>query len=176
MAVEFMIVALPRSGTTWAANWLTTDTTLCLHDPLYTTHYTDWDSIQTNKTLGVSCTGIVHFLDWLNRHPARKVILHRSIVEINESLEAIGLSRTEPHMVKALDRVQGVHAYWTDIFDRPQPLYEFLTRREFDPERHAFLKDIEMQPNFQGLSVGKEVTAKLYGELMAIGAGIQKDG
>jgi len=26
--INFMIVALPRSGTTWAANWLTTDTTL----------------------------------------------------------------------------------------------------------------------------------------------------
>lgn len=172
--VEFMIVALPRSGTTWAANWLTTDTTLCLHDPLYTTHYSGWDAIQTEKTLGISCTGIVHFPDWLNQHPARKVILHRPIVEINQSVEAIGLPRVAPTLEHSLNRVEGMHVYWTDIFDKPKGIYEFLTGLEFDAERHAFLKDIEMQPNFEGLSVGREVTLRLMNELMSIAASAGK--
>ena len=29
-----MVIGLPRSRTTWMANWLTTTDTLCLHDPL----------------------------------------------------------------------------------------------------------------------------------------------
>ena len=41
--IDFMVIGLPRTGTTWASNWLTTDSTQCYHDPLYHTHYEDWD-------------------------------------------------------------------------------------------------------------------------------------
>ena len=36
MRLDFAVLALPRSGTTWLANLLTTDTTLCRHDPFAT--------------------------------------------------------------------------------------------------------------------------------------------
>ena len=35
----------------------------------------------------------------------------------------------------------------------------------------ATLKDVEMQPNFVGLSIGPEVTRRLYRELEAIALG-----
>ena len=168
-----MVLAAPRSGTTWASNWLTTDTTLCLHDPLWTHHYSDLDKIKSHKMLGVACTGLYLFPDFVNKHPARKIILHRDENEINESLKAIGLPELK-NTEEQLDKINGVHLDWKKIFTDPKTIYEFLTGLEFDKERHELLKEIEMQPNFDGLKVGKEVTAGLMKELVTIAKGIIK--
>lgn len=88
--IDFMVIGLPRSGTAWAANWLTTDTTFCLHDPLAKYHHTELDGLVSDKRLGVACTGLWTQPEWLNAHPAKKVILHRPLEEINRSLKAIG--------------------------------------------------------------------------------------
>ena len=165
--IEFMLIAAPRSGTTWAANWLTTDTTLCLHDPLFTHHYSELDSIRTGKTLGISCTGAACFREWVNKHPARKVVLHRNRHEINASLAAIGLPEVPPSYFDALARIKGMHADWRDLFDSPRTIYEHLTQLPFDAERHALLCDIEMQPEFGRLKVGPEVTRRLLNEMHA---------
>jgi hypothetical protein len=166
--IEFMILAAPRSGTTWAANWLTTDTTLCLHDPLYTRHYEELDSIESKKKLGVSCTGLYWFPDWVNKHPAKKVILHRDISEINKSLNDIGLPSFPDNTSEKLGLIDGIHINYAEIFTNPKPIYEYLTGLPFDAERHAFLLDIEMQPKFSGLKVGKAVTRRLLQELSEV--------
>ena len=171
--ISFMLLAAPRSGTTWASNWLTTDSTICLHDPLFTRHYTELDGIQTSKipgiqtrkTLGVACTGLALFPEWVNAHPARKIVLHRDIDEINESLEAIGLSEISVDFILKLESLDAIHLPWTDLFEKPKFIYEYLLEMPFDAERHALLKEIEMQPNFEGLTVGKDVTRKLLGEI-----------
>jgi hypothetical protein len=80
--IDFIVVGLPRSGTAWAANWLTTDTTHCIHDPIAKHHHTELDDLSSSKHLGVSCTGLWRFPDWLNKHPAKKVILRRDRAEI----------------------------------------------------------------------------------------------
>lgn len=164
--IEFMLLAAPRSGTTWAANWLTTDTTLCLHDPLYTRHYTELDSYPTKKRLGISCTGLMCFPEWVNAHPARKIVLHRNINEIRESLKEIGLPWSD-HPPN-LDAIKAIHLPWTDLFEHPKFIYETLLELPFDPERHSLLKDIKMQPNFEGLSIGHDVTRRLVNELLEI--------
>lgn len=166
--IEFMVIAAPRCGTTWASNWLTTDETLCLHDPLYTRHYTELDGIESKKVLGVSCTGLYHFPEWVSSHPARKVVLHRPLAEINESMDAIGLPLVTQGDLDRLHRIDGLHLDWRAMFDSPALMYEYLLQMEFDPERHAELKGIEMQPNFIGLSVGKEVTRRLIEELKGV--------
>ena len=167
--MEFMVIAAPRSGTTWAANWLTTDTTLCLHDPLFTLHYTELDAYPTKKNFGISCTGIAVFTDWVNAHPARKVILHRDLTHVNQSLSRIGLPPIEKTYIDKLDTIDGMHCDWMDLFVNPRAIYEHLTQLPFDPERHALLKDIEMQPQFAGLNVRRDVTASLFNEMRAIG-------
>lgn len=164
--IEFMVIAAPRSGTTWAANWLCTDSTHCLHDPLSNIHYSRWDSIKSHKMLGVSDTGIAVFHHFLNAHPARKVILHRDLNEVNKSLESIGLSRLPDQFNGALDRINGMHVDWHDLFDNPKPIYEYLLRRPFDKERHDELKKIEMQPNWAGLTINKDVTKAIVNEIM----------
>lgn len=162
--IEFMVISAPRSGSTWASNWLTTDKTLCLHDPLWKYHYSDLDNIQSRKKLGVACTGLYLFPEFVNKHPARKIIMHRDENEINHSLSEIGLI-TLHNYEDNLNKIVGWHIDWTQIFTEPKSIYEYLTGLKFDPERHALLKEIEMQPYFDGLKIGHEVTAKLMREL-----------
>ena len=166
--IDFMLLASPRSGTTWSANWLSTDTTLCLHDPLWTRHYSELDDIESAKKLGVSCTGLYLFPEFVNSHPARKVILHRDLSEINESLDEIGLPMITQQQHKMLDQIEGLHFDYKDIFTKPRTIYEYLTGLPFDEERHELLLDIEMQPKFSGLKIGREVTRKLINELQGV--------
>jgi hypothetical protein len=162
-----MVIAAPRSGTTWASVWLTTDATMCLHDPLWENHYTDLDNIQSRKMLGISCTGIALFPEWLNAHPARKVILHRDIREVNASLQAIGLLGCCDNYESLLFGLSGHHCHWQDIFRKPKEIYEFLLQKPFDAERHAELVKIEMQPNFEGLTINPSVTSNLIKQVQA---------
>lgn len=165
--IEFMVIAAPRSGTAWAANWLTTDTTLCLHDPLWQRHYLDLDHIESPKVLGVACTGLALFEHFTSTHSARKVILHRNFDEIDASLAAIGMPPTTPKIRGMLDKIEGMHVHWRELFERPQPIYEFLLHRPFDPERHAMLCDLEVQTNFERIKVNPQVTARLIAEMQA---------
>ncbi len=165
--IDFMLIAAPRCGTTWAANWLSTDRTICLHDPLYERHYTELDEYKTDKIFGISCTGIGFFADWVNAHPARKVVLHRDLNEINASLDLLGLQRVTPRLEALLCSIRAVHLPWTDLFDDPKPIYEYLLGLPFDAERHKLLAEIEMQPKFESLPVNRSAVAKLVSEVKA---------
>lgn len=148
--ISFMVIGAPRSGTSWAANWLTTDKTLCLHDPLFKHHFLELDDIKSSRALGVSCTGLAMFADFVNQHPAPKVVLHRDIDEINSSLENIGmpiLPKSWPHL---LDRIHGLHVIWTELFDNPAPIYRHLFGSDHDHERHEILRELEVQTRYEG--------------------------
>ena len=166
--IDFMLIALPRSGTTWAANWLTEGNAVCLHDPLFEYHYEELDALEKpeNGLLGVSCTGLYNFPKWLNAHPARKVILHRDLGEINPSLEALGLNPLEDS--KGLRKIHGFHKMYTDLFLHPAEIYQYLLGKPFDRKaemRHAQLKHMNIQPNFRTLPVEKSVMQRLLTEL-----------
>ena len=176
--LDFMIIGLPRSGTTWAANLFCTDRTLCFHDPLYTTHYQDWDTELPKRApviaeVGVSCTGIWRWPDWLNEHPARKVILHRDLGDIADSMREIGLPEMDLEAAEEqLSSIIGLHVPHSDLFDEAKAgdIWRHLVRRaNFNPPRHNLLVDIEMQPKFSGLTVGKHVTRRLMIELASAG-------
>lgn len=169
--IDFMVIALPRSGTTWAANWLTTGRSLCIHDPLFQHHYTELDQLEKleGSLLGVSCTGLSMFPDWLNAHPAKKVILHRDLSEINHSLSAIGLNPLESS--KGLRKIVGLHRTYTDLFNAPEELYQYLLGEAFDSvakARHAQLVQMHIHPNFLTLPVNKQVTKRLLDELKGV--------
>ena len=167
MSIEFMILAAPRSGTTWAANWLTTDATLCLHDPLLKWTKEELLDLQSPKRVGIACTGLALFPEWVNAHPARKVILHRPLQEVDASLQAIGMTSCSQQWEGVLDRIEGVHLKWTEMFTRPQWIYEYLLDVPFDPERWALLREINVQPHFEGLTIQQHATARLMAELRA---------
>ncbi len=165
--IEFMIIAAPRSATTWAANWLTTDATLCLHDPLI--HWTrgELNTIESKKRLGISCTASALFPDWVNSHPAKKVIVHRAFPEIDASLRQIGMTACSDHWEGVLEQITGVHVDWEALFDpyRAKGIYEYLLDLPFDEERWAVLRGMNVQPHFQTVSVNREATARLMADL-----------
>lgn len=170
--ISFMVIGLPRSGTTWAANWLCTDHTHCIHDPLYKYHYLNLDNLPSHhKQLGVSCTGLWFFTKWLNAHPARKVILHRDLEEVNASLGKLGFPSYKEEDAAMLDAVNGLHVPYTDLFTQPTKLWEYLVGKPFsqaDAQRHEELKHIYMQPAFGQIEIDKDVTKRLMKEVHTI--------
>lgn len=168
MTIEFMVIAAPRSGTTWAANWLTTDTTICIHDPLIKMPKEDLLTLESEKRIGVSCTGLALFPDWLNAHPARKVILRRDLSEIDESLQRIGMTAIRKQWDGVLDRINGVHMDWREMFIQPRYMYEYLLDKPFDPERWAILRETNVQPHFESLVVNKQATARFMADLRGL--------
>lgn len=163
--IDFMVISYPRSGSTWASVWLTTDKTLCLHDPLYKYHYEDLDKIESKKTLGISCTNIGIFSDFLNKHPAKKVILHRDINEVNKSLSELELPEIPEF---DLNKINGLHCYWMDIWNDPKLIWDYLMDSEFDFERHKELSKIHMQPTFEKIEINKEATRRLVKEMQEV--------
>ena len=143
--IEFMVIGLPRSGTAWIANWLTTDTTTCIHDPLAINHYRDLDSIKSEKMLGISCTALWAFPDYVNSHKARKVIVHRNLKEINSSLSNIGLPQFKDGMDEKLSCLNGIHIWKDQLFKDPEFIYEYLTGKKFDRERFETLKELKIE-------------------------------
>lgn len=171
--LDFMIIGLPRSGTTWASNWLTTDASHCVHDPLYETHYTKWDTDERfghgrGLVTGASCTGVWRWARWVNDHPARKLVLLRPEEEVNRSLRLLGLPEMDIGSSRVLQSVNGLHVPHTWLFntETARELWAYLMPgAPFNALRHQELMRIEMQPNFYGLSTGPEVTRRLMDEL-----------
>jgi hypothetical protein len=165
--IEFMVLGPPRSGTTWVSNLLTTEYTSCIHDPLWTTHYKDLDKLKSKKILGIACTGLFMFPDFVNDHPARKIILHRDLNDINTSLAKIGLPLITKDQNHSLYDLRGIHVSWKSMFDEvgAKYIFEHLTQLEFDKERFALLKQIKMQPNFHTVMVNPKLTTQLVKEI-----------
>lgn len=161
-----MVISAPRSGSTWASNWLTTEKSLCIHDPIINYKYDEIDLIKSNKKLGVSCTALALADGFLNNHKSRKVILHRDIKEINKSLCSIGMTSLENSWDGVLEKIKGIHAEWTDIFNNPKYIYEYLLELPFDEERHKILKEIHMQPFFEQIEINKEAIKKFMMEIV----------
>jgi hypothetical protein len=179
MALDFMVIGLPRSGTTWAANWLTIPPfTYCVHDPLYLHHYEKWDTelCPPGGLRGVACTGIWRWLDWVNEHPARKLILHRPWRECADSLEHIGMHdhRVDAKSEELLERINGMHVPYQAMFYRPwaeriwRTLVEGVSPRgtPFNAERHAELVKMRIEPQISALTVNRQDFSRLYRELL----------
>lgn len=175
--IDFMVLGGPRSATTWVANLLTTDNTLCMHDPLleYTRSYLD-QIVIPGKKLGISCTSSLMWPEWLNVHPAKKIILYRNPDEINIALERLGLTKLDPR--KHYDRLKmlpGVHIYhWESVFSgaTAQAICKYLGV-PFCPHRHNELRAMNIQPQLNRLPLSKEAALELVrrlGEIVGLTA------
>ena len=146
--LDFAVLALPRSGTTWAANWLTTDTSICWHDPAaYATPFEIEAKHSSAKFRGISCTE-----SWLFHWapPERTIVLERPVDEINESLLGLGLPILPQHMIDVFEWVPGRRVPYRAIFDeRAKEIWEFLIPSiPFNAERHEQLVQMSIQPDF----------------------------
>lgn len=163
--VSFMVIGLPRSGTTWAANWLTQFSSLCIHDPLYRAHYTEWEyALGRNaqgKTLGVSCTGVWRWPDWVNKYKARKLILHRDLGEIETSMSNLNMPSLDLiEAQKNLRQIDGMHVHWLDLFNPDTALHiwkHLITDLPFSRPRHDELTMMKIEPMFTKVPIDKEL-------------------
>jgi hypothetical protein len=163
--MEFMFIAAPRSGTAWAANWMTTGNRLCLHDPLWQTHFDDLDTLAygfQDHCVGLACTGLGYWPEWLNAHPAPKVILHREPAQVNASLAKIGLPECPSVLFRNLELIDGLHVYWTELFDNPQLIHDHLfIADKLQVERHRLLRDMVVTAKWQDKKQNPDVWMRL---------------
>jgi len=156
--LNFIVTGLPRSGTTWTSNWLTTDDTLCIHDPLYKYKVEELDLLETDKLLGISCTAIWRFQNFLTNHPARKIVIHKDISKVNDSLaNDMGVDTITPEQNELLNSIDGMHFSFESLFDpvEAKKMYEYALQKPFDPVRHAYLVEMNVQPNFDKVVFNK---------------------
>ena len=164
-----MVLGGPRSGTTWAANWLTTDTTICLHDPLmeYTLQQLEQVSFP-GKRVGIACTAAMLFPHWVNASKAKKVILYRSVPEINASLRLLGLMELDEN--KHYNRVQEIKGATLLPYEQlftpksAKGSAEYL-EVPFDAARFDLLRQMRVEPMFRHLNVGRQAVTDLVARI-----------
>lgn len=165
--IDFMIIAAPRSGTAWAANWLTDSFSFCYHDPLFERHYAELDELpRDGRELGVACTGLANFPEWLKAHPAKKVILHRRQDQVNDACAALGFPPVSQRFFDNLLKIDGLHVPWTYLFHKPEGIHRFLFGdRPFDARRHALLVQLNVQRDLESIRPNKAATRRLIQEM-----------
>lgn len=153
--IDFAVIAMPRSGTSWAANWLTTEASLCYHDPMecFTPNVmANWDNSRRRK--GVACTAMWTVPNWLHTHVRRWVILDRDPHEVNASLTRMGLGPLCLSDWERFRSVPGKRLPFAALFDEESARdiwCHLLPGIAFDVQRHALLKRLAISPQFSAL-------------------------
>lgn len=150
-----MVIGLPRSGTTWAANYFSAPGETMVHDPLYHKHYSEWRT----SYAGISCSGIWDWPEWVNA-TARNfdtpvLVLHRPLHEIRLSIyqrfqEGSDWLRRDAEA--ALDELKGpsvLHIKWDTLFNETAApgLWRWMRMpSQFDAVRHRELAKMRIDP------------------------------
>lgn len=143
--MRFALLALPRSGTTWASNWLSDGGVLCHHDPLA------WAAPDELFEMddGIACTGLYLRPDLIKRLDCPVVCLWREPAEVNASLARIGMPSMPPWAVERLRAVKGNWFEYRALFDaRAHRIWKILRGDGFSPERHRALVKMNVQPQY----------------------------
>lgn len=143
--IDFAVFALPRSGTAWLANWLTTDRSLCLHDPFAVSMPEHWES---KGCFGIACTGSYLFPKWLHTLDCPVAVIERDPLECNASLRANGLPENVMHLKRALDATDGRRWRFADLWneDKARELWAFLLPAvKFDAQRYRLLRSLHVE-------------------------------
>ena len=145
----FAVIGLPRSGTTWLANWLTTDRTLCLHDPFMNLLPEELEDYSTDKQLGISCTG-AYALKWFDTLDCPIIAIDRDADEVDASLRKASLPALTDKLKDSFARARGKRYRFTDIWneDKAREMWAFLLPDvPFNEERYRMLTEIQVQPH-----------------------------
>jgi len=143
--IDFAIVALPRSGTAWMANLLTTDGIVCWHDPLATLRNPN-DVIGLNG--GISDTGMCLYPELINA-VKKKIVIVRDRYQCEYSLKKIGVNL--PFLDLAESRLNLIKAdivvKFDDLFgyEAANKIHEFCIGKPLSKDRHALLNGLNVQ-------------------------------
>lgn len=142
--MNFIVLGLPRSGTTWLANWLTTGQSLCLHDP-FNRLPEHWP--RDARRLGVSCTGAYLLPGWLERQSCPVAVIERDEADCEASAQRMGLSVCG--LRERLQAVEGRRWRFDDLWNetKARELWAFLLPGiEFDALRYRLLREMRVEP------------------------------
>lgn len=145
--IDFMVISLPRSGSAWLANLLTTDDSICLHESFIDHSIADLHEMKHDGLLGISETSAA-FIDDAIAYSCKKLIVKRPIAEINGSLISIGLfAAFDKDSENALNNIEGYSINFKDIFDFDEmsKAYMYLLGKEMCKQRHTMLCKMNIQ-------------------------------
>lgn len=164
-----MILGGPRSATTWAANWLTTGETVCLHDPLFEYLPRQLESMTfPGRRFGFSCTSATLYPDWVNMQKCPKVVLVREISDINNSLRGLGLVELIPekHLARLAAVKNAKFVPYDYLFTATGA--EIIAKHigvPFDAVRHNILTQMRVEPMWRHLNIGKQAVMDLIARI-----------
>lgn len=168
--LDFLVLSLPRSGSTWAANWLTTGGALCLHDPL--AHRTQADllnfSLRRVGSVGAACTALWLWPDWCARHARRVLILDRDPASSQNDLYRLGLPLLPDWAIAKFAAMPGLRVPYTDLFDHqlaPAIWRHLRPREDFDHDRYNELVDMSIEPDFRVWRPNLDLTDSIFRDL-----------
>lgn len=145
--IDFLVIGLPRSSTTWIANWLTTDRSLCLHDPFAYGLPEQWP--RDARRFGISCTGAYLFPKWIASLDCPIAVIERNPDDCDTSLARMGWGDTSG-CLNAFKAAPGRRFNWTSLWNEAEAaeLWAYLMPDvTFDAIRYRLLTDIQVQPH-----------------------------
>jgi hypothetical protein len=134
-------------------------------------HYRDWDSrfgsVSGKTSTGISCTGIWRWPEWVNAHPAEKLIVYRDFKDIQRSLISNGFPTLDEDEKLALDRIQGSRVHFNDLFEISmlETMWSLLSKEPFDERRAEALVGMNVDPHFPMVKEDPHVKDLLFAEL-----------
>jgi len=167
--LDFIVLAYPRSGTTWLANWLTTDHSLCLHDPWAIGTPETWLPHFNLNFSGISCTVSALLPEWLQGYSCPIAIIERDRRDCDASLAAAGLMVPGEVVTAALDDVNArrfaFDALWTE--DGARALWaHLLPHLPFNAKRYRLLRGMQIQPTPDQLAADVAGAERTFSDLL----------
>lgn len=145
--IDFIVLGLPRSATTWISVWLTTQASLCLHDPFAFGTPESWS--RDHRRFGISCTGAYLLPNWLKRQSCPIALIQRDAESCDASLARMGFGDTgelRAKFAQAEGRPFDFNSLW--IEDEARELWTFLLPNvSFDALRYRMMREIQIQPH-----------------------------
>jgi hypothetical protein len=149
MSLAYRIFSLPRSGSSWVANWLTDNRTICWHDPCEWAFPSDIERWAAGMSLpaGICCTGSWVHSDWVPAVPT--FMLVRPVSEVQESLQRIGLPPLPDKLIDEFEALPFPRVSLKKLLTKKgaEELFRsILPGMPFDWARHACLVKMNVQP------------------------------
>ena len=172
---RFVITGLPRSGTTWMANFYTTDNVICLHDPIGAA-FTPIELVNYDPgyPFGISCTSAWMFPGFLEQcvlQGARIMIIDRPINEVNNSLLELSFDPMPPETQSMFAGVPGPRVPFKSIFDsvEQRKIWNWLRPDIIFPkEKFEQFKSYHVEPVFAHVKQDTSKYIELLGEIRKI--------
>lgn len=166
--MDFMILGLPRSGTTWAANWLSSDGAICYHDPFAKYDDVSLTNHNPGREWGISCTGAWLFPSFMQANKCKTIILERDLNEVNQSLREIGWPEFPADLLYLFRKAEGKRMPFNALFDEEgaREIWQHLRPgKPFDVVRWKQLIEMSIQPNFDVWSMDANILEKMAGRI-----------